>query len=250
MTVEQIIFVGVIVIIGSALQSAVGFGFGLFAIPLALWIGVPLPMAVTIMLISTAVQGGWSCWHHRTHLPWRPVIPIVLLRLVTIPIGVLLLGLLVHTNEATIRQVVGVLLLVMIGLQLGLRIEPREKVHPSWTVVAGSSSGILGGLIGMGGPPLVFWLMAHDWPPQVVRSFHWVGGLLLAPVSIGMLWLRFGEQAIDASFIAAGYVPLTLGGTALGLWAGSHLSMARLRIATFVVLIIVSVSLIVSPLLA
>jgi uncharacterized protein len=249
LTADQIILVGIVVIMGSALQSAVGFGYGLFAIPVMLWLDVSLPFAVIILTITTAAQMGWSCWSYRADLQWRPAIPMVLVRLATLPIGVLLLTLLASTDDRIIRQVVGVLLLGVLILQCAFRPQPRPRVHPGWTLLAGSSSGILSGLIGMGGPPIVLWLMAHDWPPRQTRSFLWLAVLLLMPVNLTLLWLSFGDTALHAAVIGLTYVPLAVVAAAAGLWAGNCLSRTRLRAATLVLLTLIAMSLILSPLL-
>lgn len=249
MDVDQIIFVGVLIFLGSALQSAVGFGFGLFAIPLMIWVGIPLPVAVTVLIVATAVQMGWSCWQYRDDLAWRPALPMVGLRFVTIPVGVFLLSLLATADTSIIRQVVGVLLLLVVLLQWGVRLQPRANVHPAWTLLAGSTSGLLGGLIGMGGPPIILWLMAHDWPPRQARSFLWLVSVLLMPLNLLLLWYNFGSPALHAALVGFAYTPLTLLGASSGLWIGSQLSKPRLRTAMISLLAIIAISSILVPLL-
>ncbi|MEX0653561.1 MAG: sulfite exporter TauE/SafE family protein [Phycisphaeraceae bacterium] len=247
MSTEQIIVVGLVLMAGSALQSAVGFGFGLMAIPLMIWAGVPLPMAVTVLAIATVAQMGWSCWQYRVDLAWRPAIPMVVVRLVSLPAGVYLLSLLAEADEGLIRQVVGAMLLGVLALQFGLRVDPRPRVHPGWLVLAGSSSGVLGGLIGMGGPPVILWLMAHDWPARQTRSFLWLTVLAVMPLNLLLLWHHFGQPVVEASVVGLAYTPLVLAGTMAGLWGGDLLSKPRLRAATLALLVVIAVSSIVTP---
>ena len=50
-----------------------------------------------------------------------------------------------------------------------------------------TGSGVLAGLCGMGGPPLVLWAMAHDWPTQRIRGFLFApGASAIIPVLRGM----------------------------------------------------------------
>ncbi len=50
MDTTQIILVSVALVSACALQGAVGFGAGLFAIPLMVWAGVDLPSAIMITM--------------------------------------------------------------------------------------------------------------------------------------------------------------------------------------------------------
>jgi len=45
-----------------------------------------------------------------------------------------------------------------------------EKDHPTWLVVAGFISGILGGAYGMNGPPLAIYGALRRWPPEYFRA--------------------------------------------------------------------------------
>ena len=52
-----------------------------------------------------------------------------------------------HLSPARIKQVVGGLMLAIIAFQL----RPRERLHPAWAWLTFPLSGILQGLVGMGG---------------------------------------------------------------------------------------------------
>ncbi len=57
MMLEMLIFIGLILFFSSLIQGAVGFAFGLFAIPLLVWAGLSLSEAAVITPISVLVQG-------------------------------------------------------------------------------------------------------------------------------------------------------------------------------------------------
>ena len=49
-------------------------------------------------------------------------------------------------------------------------------------LLAGACGGLLGGLAGVPGPPLVMWVMAHDWSADVTRAFLFASFMCLVPV--------------------------------------------------------------------
>ena len=78
MSFDQVIPVAIVLMSGVAVQAAVGFGAGLFSVPLLIWLEVPLPVAVGLVMSMVVVQGVFSCWQHRDELPWRLVMPVFL----------------------------------------------------------------------------------------------------------------------------------------------------------------------------
>ncbi|MEX0885917.1 MAG: TSUP family transporter [Phycisphaeraceae bacterium] len=247
MTLDQLILVGLLIILGSALQSAVGFGFSIFAIPLIVLVGVDLPAAVAIVLTATLAQVGLSCYRHRADMRWQGFWPMYFMRLATVPAGVWALALLTEAGQGLIKQTLGVVLLAVVVTHWLWRIEPRQRVAPGWGVVAGGASGFFAGLVGMGGPPLVLWVMAHDWPSRQARVFMWFSFLLILPLIVAMLAFRFGEPVLHATLVGVLYMPLTLLGTAFGLTLGARLSRRRLRTATLIVLLMVALAAMIEP---
>ena len=80
--------IGLTLFSGSILQGAVGFGFGLFAIPILVWAGVRLSEAIAIMSISIFTQVLVATYQLRADVRWRDVVPASLIRYITIPIGI------------------------------------------------------------------------------------------------------------------------------------------------------------------
>ena len=247
MTIDQLLLIAVILMLGIAVQAAVGFGAGLFAVPLLVWLGIPLPTSVGMLLSLVIVQTGTACWRHRDQLPWRAVLPMFISRGVGLPVGVLLMYLLTEMDPNRTKQVVGVVVLVALALQIGFRVKPKEQIHGGWTLLAGSLSGLMAGMIGMGGAPLVLWLMAHDWPATRQRVFLWLTFLLLVPVQACLLVLTFGQPLILALLLGLAMTPAGLAGAWLGGHIGRRLSRARLRVAMTWLLVAIALQSIVGP---
>lgn len=246
-TIDLLMPVAMVLMLAAAVQAAVGFGAGLFAIPLLVWLAVPLPMAVGLVLMLVVVQVGFNCWPHRGQLPWRLVIPMFLLRGVGLPVGIALMYLISALDPSRTKQVIGVALLVVLGLQSWWKVQPRQHVHWSWTVLAGTLSGLMAGMVGMGGPPLVLWVLAHDWPASRQRVFLWMTFLLQVPVQSALMALTFGKPLVIALLFGIALTPAGLLGAWIGGRVGARMSRARLRAAMILVLLGLGVYSIVSP---
>jgi uncharacterized membrane protein YfcA len=232
-----------------ALQGAVGFGSGLLAIPLIVWAGLNLDEAVTVLLTSVFVQTAVSCWQYRHHCPWRTVVNMSAVRIASMPPGVWVLTQIVDAGRQRAKQVIGVALLVIVVTQWLARVKPRQAINPGWMVAAGIAGGLMTGAFGMGGPPLVLWAMAHDWPARCTRSFLWANFLFITPAQLAaMAWLC-GWEVIDGPIaLGLAMTPVVLVAAAVGVKIGDRLNRHRLRIAAFVILILIALWSILAPL--
>jgi len=247
MDLTQIILVGLILTTGIAFQGAVGFGTGLFAIPLMVLIGVDLPSAVCALAATVTVQTAAGCWRYQKDIPWRETAAMTSWRYVGVPLGIFVLTLMAAGDRDRIKQVIGVVLFVVLAIQFFAKIKPRDRIRCHWTAIAGTTSGIMAGAFGIGGAPVVLWLMAHDWPARKTRALLWSTFLLIMPLQIGLLIYAFGWQAMYAMGIGLAYSPLTvvaaLGGAALG----DRLNRHRLRAIASVFLVLVALTAILGP---
>ena len=55
MSVPQIVGIVIVVCLASLIQSAIGFGYALFAIPVLVWLKVSLPDALVIMVTCSLI---------------------------------------------------------------------------------------------------------------------------------------------------------------------------------------------------
>jgi len=241
--VASLVLVGLVLIAGSALQSAAGFGFGMFAIPLVMVIGGRSgPEAITIVGVCGAVQMAIGTWHHRRDVDWRQLAVMGGLASLFIPVGVVVLGRLSEEGPELVRRVFGAIILLALAMRLAIRPAPRPRLAAGWMVLAVSAGGVMTGLAGMGGPPVVLWVMAHDWPGVRARATLWAYFLLMTPVQIGLLWARFGLEVPEAALEGLILAPLCLLGIYPGLWLGRRLSKPQLRWLATSILAIVGAS--------
>jgi uncharacterized membrane protein YfcA len=142
---------------------------------------------------------------------------------------------------------IGAVLILIIAIQIWIRPQPRTKLHWGWTLLAGSISGVMAGLVGMGGPVVVLWVMAHDWANQRSRTLMWCVFALMVPWQLTVAYHRFGSPVLTSALLGLAYSPLVIITTMLGTHLGNRLSRNRLRIAAYTILIGVGVASLIGP---
>jgi len=231
-----------VLFLGGVLQSTVGFAYALFATPLIIWLGVPLYQAIAIVGTCSFIQAVLGVRQLHAAVPWRPVIGAIVLRLLATGIGVLILLTISTLNVSQIKFIVGCIVCGLVGLQIVWRAQPSDTVHPMWGVLAFSTSGLLSGISGMGGPPLVLWLMAHNWSTERTRAFLFAVFVAAIPVQIFLIGLAFGRGVINGVLAGLVLSPSVFLGAFIGLPMGNRIPKPVLRKVAFVVLLIIGLN--------
>lgn len=173
---------------GSAMAQAPVFAI-LFSAPQAV-----ATMAGLGLLASIQLQAG--VWRETA---WREVIPISAAAALTIPLGVAVLRLL---EPELMRRGISALVLVMVViLMTGWRYPGRPG--PWAALAAGGISGLINGSTGVGGPPVVLYLLAGPNPAHTNRAnlityYIFLNGLTFITLLIGgvVTWQTFARTAL------------------------------------------------------
>jgi uncharacterized membrane protein YfcA len=195
--VSFIFGVALVIILGGIVQGAVGFAYAVVATPLLVWIGVPLQQTIVIVATCSFVQSLFAVKELSHHVPWRNVGLAVGLRMPFMLFGIFILKRLVLFSKEDVNFVVGFIIFTTVCIQIAFRVKPREYLHPAWAFFAFPASGILAGISGMGGPPLVMWAMALVWPSEKTRAFLFSVIMIAIPIQVGALYLTFGSEILD-----------------------------------------------------
>ncbi|WP_421782966.1 TSUP family transporter [Kiloniella litopenaei] len=242
--------VALILFISSLIQGAVGFAFGLIALTFLTLLGIELTIVVPLLLTAGLAQLLVGVYKLRDHIQYRPLIKGSVIRYVTLPLGIISLGYITTAiDKDQIEQLVGIIILGIVGLQLVVRPIPRENLHPIWTFLAFGASGYTAGLIAVGGPPIVLWVMAHKWTNGQIRSFLFASFLASAPINAVVLYLVLGDSVFAQMLYGLAFSPLIALGSHLGVKLGHAFSPEKLRTIAFSILAISSLSSVVGPLL-
>ncbi|MBD3240577.1 MAG: TSUP family transporter [Chitinivibrionales bacterium] len=238
----QVVAAVVIVCLAGMAQSAVGFGYALFATPPLVMIGLPLPNVIALISTCSLLQAIIGVRRLRGSVPWRLSLTAMGVRLAGVIVGLFLLRELVALSAEQVRLVVGCVLCVLVGIQLIWRPRPVQSMHWAWGGLAFACSGLLAGFCGMGGPPLVLWSMAHDWPTRKTRGFLFGVFATAIPTQLALLWLTFGTPVLKYTAIGVAMLPLVYLGAMVGLPIGNRLGRTRLRRIAYVILLALGIS--------
>ncbi|MCC9643489.1 TSUP family transporter [Rhodopirellula sp. JC740] len=233
--------------LGIFVQAAAGFAAGLLIVPLLLWAGYTIPEAQTSLLVATVPQNIWGVISFRDSLEGKRLIAPGAARLLFLPVGVLTLQWMESFSVMTLRQVVGAAVLLATIANLFFRPTPRKSVAAFWGFLAFPLSGFMQGLVGMGGPPMVLWVQAHDWDTRRSRGFLFSMYLIsLAPGIAVLVWF-FGARVIPPALIAGAAIPILLVVTWAGLRVGTALGTERLRRVTMALLLLMGLAGLAAP---
>ena len=238
----EFIGIAIVLFVAGIIQSAAGFAYALFATPLLLILDVPLQDAITIVSLCSFSQSTLGAFHLRKSIPWKTSLTAITVRILCIGIGLIILYKLSESNIDFIKFIIGCILCTLIILKLSLNIKVKETIHWVWGAISFSCSGILSGLCGMGGPPLVIWTIAHNWPVKKTRGFLFSVFAASIPPQILLLYLTFGENILYAVLTALCYIPVVFLGTQIGMPIGNRLSKSFLQKIVYIILIIIGLT--------
>jgi len=247
MDILEMAKIGGVMILGSIIQSSSGFGFGLFAVPLFLFMGFPLPETVIIVVMGSAVQKITAVSYLWKAADWKGQAPYMAVGLATLPLGVYCLYRVSFLGQPAVKQVIGALILLLLLLQWKGLIRSREKVAPVWGYIAGFFSGFLNGLANIGGPPLVLWILSHRWSNEKMRVTPIAFSIVFVPFQIFFMGLMFGSLLWSPLLKAVLLTPTVLLGSWMGLKIGEKISKEHLRVYMRLLLLFIALSAIVRP---
>jgi uncharacterized protein len=235
-------------VISALLQAVAGFGAALLGLPLLLMVGNQLYEAQLLLLCALLPQNVFSCWRLRKSIDYREVAWPATIRTLTMPIGVLGLTALMKQSENTIGQVVGLIIVTAIVLQSFAGREFHSARKWPWMLLTFGGSGIMQGLSGIGGPPMVLWVYGQRYSVDRARAFLFAVYVANFLPQLLLLWWKFGTEIWMPCFLGLLATPLILAGSELGLKLGSRLGDRRMSHLVYASLIILALLMILKPL--
>jgi Sulfite exporter TauE/SafE. len=208
------LWVALIALLGSMLQTATGFGFAI--VTMALWpFFIPFKAAAAVEVFSAFVMVIYISIKLHKHINFKMLIFPTISSLMTGTLGVFLL---VSSGDALLRRALGAVLFLMSIYFFLFSEKIRIKPTPVKGLLAGAISGILNGLFNIGGPPMVvYFLSSTDDKLEYNATIQFY--YTLSGISVLGMHLAMGNFNLDiAKFSIA-----AAGGLVLGLFAGMYL---------------------------
>lgn len=249
MTLTIYLQVGLVLATAAVIQGAAGFAFGLFAMPLLLFIGLAPAQAIAMVAASATCQAAMGVWALRRDVAWSVLAKVAPVAVLTVPVGVWLLEKMSAMDQSVVRQIFGAIVLAVLATQWLLRVQPREHVPLGWGWLAMAGAGLGTGIAGMASPATVPWVTAHQWPSQRIRGTMWVVFLVVTPPNALFLYHRFGPSIGEALWQGGVFLPAVMLATLPGIWLGNRLGTVAMRRVALALLLAVGIYAIAQPLL-
>lgn len=158
------------VALATVAQTLTGFAFGLIFLSLMATLDLAsVPDAANVATVLTLVNAVTYFHSHRQAPPWRLMRPALASSCVCVVAGLALLHWLSTAAAQALKGLLG-LAIVACALALAARSRMRATLAPPRAfAAAGAVSGLMGGLFGTSGPPIVYHLYRQPLAPDVVR---------------------------------------------------------------------------------
>lgn len=208
----QVLCVSVVVAVAGLLRGFSGFGFAMVAVPLATMFMEPVQIVPVVLALqlSSGVLTLRTDWHE---IDRRSVGRIAL---VAVPFLIIGTWALTQLPGKPIRMAIGC---VTIGAALLLwRSGGRKESGPPTvlsTMLAGSVSGLLHGMVAMGGPPLTMFYLSGRFSPPVARASITAIFTLISILPLGAS-IYSGHFTWSSLWLFAILAPTMLFATAIG----------------------------------
>ena len=212
---ENILYIALLAAGASFVQRTIGFGFGIFIMTALPFLMPSYGEAVTLSGLLSLTSATVVMIKYVKYVNWRRLLPIVAAFVVFSSAAIILLD---KIEGRSMRMILGVMLLIISLYFSFFKARLQNIIRPTagWQLGVGTASGVMGGLFGMHGPPVVLYLVASE--PD---KDHYMGMIQTYAVitNIVMVIVRacngYVTPAVGSTFIYA------LSGLAVGVLAGN-----------------------------
>lgn len=220
-------------------QAITGFGFALVYAPLLAIVWEVKPAVATTACLSFVVN-ALVLLQVRGHVVTRRLPGLFMGYLAGVGPGLLVLEL---VSGDVLEVIVGsVVLLATVALYFQPSIDANEDTLPI-RMLAGAFSGASAASTGIGGPPVVLYMIGRETDVQRFRATLQAYFLPISVVTLTLIAL-VGRVTEDVLTLAAASVPVMVLGVALGVWTRPRISPELFRRLVVALLVAMSVMLI------
>lgn len=193
-------------------QTLTGFGFALFAMPIATFLlGMKTAAPLVALVAISLYVVNFLRYRHAINL--REFLRLGVAAALGVPIGIWAFA---NVSEAIIKLLLGV---ILIGYALYSLVKPSAhnlRVE-RWVYVVGFLTGCLGGAYNTPGPPVVIYGSLREWDKDEFRAVLQAIFLLTASLSVAS---HFITQHVTTEVLAL--YAISAPALIIGVWAGAH----------------------------
>jgi uncharacterized membrane protein YfcA len=226
-------WLGAVVIFGAhVVFGLAGFGVGLVAMAFLPFVMTPAT-AVVLMTVYAMIFTIVLFVPLRREFTARPLAWLLSGSIVGTPAGVWILA---AAPATLLNRLIGAMLIVVVVTEFAGKF-PRRLDGARWAIGAGVLSGLIGGAVGLPGPPLVVYAAAQDWSARTFKANLQAFFIVNQGVILGGYWLA-GLLTVEVIRLTAAYLVPALVGTLLGMSLFHRVDPLRFRRIVFALLFV------------
>jgi uncharacterized membrane protein YfcA len=211
-SIPQFVIVCLILAVAEMVYVLLGFGAGLIAVGTMALLLPELKDAVVLLLLVNLPAELWIVRSSWRQISWRGVLVIFVGVALGIPLGTWWLR---WGDARFLLIVLGVFLVAVGGIFLFIRAPRGRRMAPWTTVPVGVLSGVLTGLFGTGGPPLILYYQLSGADKVAFRGHLMAIFLLMTTVRVPS-YAVFGLITAPRLWSALAVMPAVILGALLG----------------------------------
>ncbi len=234
---ENLIYITLLAAGASFVQRTIGFGFGIFIMSALPFLMPSYGEAVTLSGLLSLTSATVVMLKYIKYVTWQRLLPMVAAFVLFSTIAICLLD---RIEGQSMRIFLGIMLIIISIYFTFFKEKLQKIIRPTkrWQLGTGSVSGIMGGLFGMHGPPVVLYLISSE--PD---KDHYMGMIQTYAVitNITMIIVRaisgYVTPAVGTTYLYG------LSGLAIGIIAGNW-AYSRIpnRLFTYIVYAYICIS--------
>ena len=145
----------------SFIQRTIGFGFGIFIMTALPFLMPSYAEAVTLSGLLSLTSATVVMVQYIKYVNWRRLLPILAAFAIFSTVAIYLLD---RIEGPSMKIILGIMLICLSLYFSFFKNKIQKIIHPTtgWQLGAGSVSGVMGGLFGMQGPPVVLYLIVSE----------------------------------------------------------------------------------------
>ncbi len=231
MSIELWIIAVLVVVVSAIIMGLTGFGFALLFIPFFL-----LLMETKTVVILNIILGTLICipimWQARKHLIFSKIALLVISCIIGLPVGIYILS-----NVASpVMKLIIATVVVIFAVLLGFGVSYKFKKEGLGCVVSGFIAGSLMTSIGLGGPPVIIFLINQGWEKNVFRA-NLNAFFILTGIAAFIALGAAGTMTVSTLTTALILIPPLAIGLFIGMKLLPHINLIWLkRISTMVLI--------------
>ncbi len=242
MTEQSILIFLFAIAIGAYIQTVTGFAMGLIIMGITASLQlVPISFIAAVISLTGLTNVVLAVYKDQHHINWQLIRTLIIGFLPAMIVGILLLYYLDKIATQLLQLILGVVIMLG-GILLMLKPDPNKQLSPSSaTLLAGISSGVMGGLFSTSAPPLIYYLYKQPLSIKVIRSTLLMTFMIASIARISFIGSQ-GLITTDILFFALYSLPVVFLFTWLGKNYPPPLSDMNMRRTAFGLLIILGIS--------